>query len=105
MVMLREVRAAEGVTFALSGNPQDLQRIADQLATVGNAHLATLVRQATITPMLAAGGSTASLSVRLGQAGVPHALMEAASGARVELDRSIHEVGPVGSPAPIRPEV
>ncbi len=93
MVMLREVRAAEGVTFALSGNPQDLQRIADQLATVGNAHLATLVRQATIPPMLAAEGSMASLSVRLGQAGVPHALTEAARGAGLELDHSTHVLG------------
>ncbi len=93
MVMLREVRAAKGVTFTLSGNPQDLQRIADQLATVGNAHLATLVRQATITPMLAAGRSTASLSVRLGQAGVPHALIEAARGAGLELDHSTHVLG------------
>ncbi len=93
MVLLREVRAAEGVTFALSGHPQDLQRIADQLAAVGNAHLAALVRQATSTPMLAAGGLMASLSVRLGQAGVPHALIEAARGAGLELDRSSHDLG------------
>ena len=89
---MREVRAAEGVTFALSRNPQDLPRIADQLATVGNAHLAALVRQATSTPMLAAGGSMTSLSLQLGQAGVPYALMEAARGVRLELDRSTHDL-------------
>lgn len=92
MVMLREVRAAEGVTFALGGNPQDLQRIADQLASVGNAHLATLVRQAASTPVRSVGGAMASLSVRLGQAGVPHALMEAARRAGLELDRSTHDL-------------
>ncbi len=93
MVMLREVRAAEGVTFAISGNAQDLQRIADHLASVGNAHLATLVRQATSTPVPSVEGAMTSLSVRLGQAGVPHALIEAARGAGLELDCSTHDLG------------
>ncbi len=94
MVMLREVRTAEVVTFALGGSPQDLQRIADQLATVRNAHLAALVRQAASAPVPAAGGSMASLSVRRGQAGVPHALIEAADGAGVDLEYLTHNGEP-----------
>lgn len=101
MVMLREVRAPEVVTFALGGDPQDLRRIADQLATVGNAQLAALVRQAASTPTVVAGVPMASVSVQLGQAGVPHALIEAARGAGVDLDRSTHDVG---WEEPIKPE-
>ncbi len=91
----------QGVTFALGGAPQDLQRIADHLATVGNAHLVALVRHAARTPVPAAGGPMASVCVPLGQAGVPHALIEAARGAGLELDRSSHDLGPE---EPIDPE-
>ena len=93
MVLLREVRAPEAVTFALGGDPQDLRRIADHLATVGNAQLEVLVRHAANTPTIEAGRLVASVSMRLGQSGVPYALIEAAHGAGVELDHSTHDVG------------
>ncbi len=100
MLRLREVRATGVVSFNLSGDPDDMRRLAERLGTVGNAQLAARVRHAALTPALVAGRSVISVSFRAGESGVPHALIEAAQGAGVELDRVTQEVGLEGALAP-----
>ncbi len=96
MLMLREVRATGVVSFNLSGDPEDMRR----LGTVGNAQLAGRVRHAVRTSALVAGRSVISVSFHSGESGVPHALVEAAQGAGVELDRVTQEIGSEGVRAP-----
>ncbi len=100
MLMLREVRTTGVVSFDLSGDPNDMRRLADRLGTVGNAQLAARVRHAALTPALVAGRPMVSVSFRPGESGAPHALVEAAQGAGVALDRSTQEVGSEGTPDP-----
>ncbi len=101
MLLLREGQARGAVSFELWGDAPDLQRLADHLATVGNTQLATLVRDASRTPKLVAGRPRGAVCFHLGQSGVPHALMEAAQGAGVELERVSAEVGPDASTGPV----
>ncbi len=93
MLLLRELRTSRGVSLALWGDAHDLQRLADQLAGVGNAELAALVRQAASTAKVVAGRPMGSVSFRFRQAGVPHALMEAADEAGVDLECITEDIG------------
>lgn len=97
MLRLREIWTTSVVSFDLSGDLNDMRRLADGLGMVGNAQLAARVRHAALTPALVAGRPMVSVSFRPGESGAPHALVEAAQGAGVELDRSTQEVGSEGT--------
>ena len=102
MLLLREVPTPQAGSLTLWGETHDLQRLADQLSRVGNAHLADLVRQAVSLAKVVAGRPMGSVSFQVGQSGAPHALIEAAHGAGVALEYRTdeHQREPEGPRAP-----